>query len=217
MNATPRFPQGPYGITPEWDDTGRLLDAIRLAALGGMAALQWRRKHVDAGQGLAQARRVLAHCRELGVLCIINDDWRLAAMIDADGVHVGRDDGSVAQARLALGDGKVIGSSCYDSLARATQAMQAGADYVAFGAVYPSRIKPDAVRAPLDVITEARALADAGAQDGCRVAICAIGGITPENAAAVVTAGADSLAMINGLFDAPDIRAAAAHCRALFS
>ncbi|MFA5522147.1 MAG: thiamine phosphate synthase [Castellaniella sp.] len=218
MTDSIRFPRGLYGITPEWDDTDRLLHAIDQAARGGMVALQWRRKHLDAAQGLAQARRIQDHCRQLGVLCIINDDWRLAAMIDADGVHVGRDDGTIADARLALGDDRIVGSSCYSDIERARQAIDAGVDYIAFGAVYPSPIKPDAVRVPLEVITQARALVENITPAGeRRVAICAIGGITPGNAAPVVAAGADSLALISGLFEAPDIRAAAAACQALYA
>src|SRR5690554_4785913 len=103
MNSILRFPQGVYGITPEWDDTDRLIAAIEDAAKGGISALQWRRKTVSTEDRIRQARRVRQSCAELGVLCIINDDWRLAAMIDADGVHLGRDDGSIAQARIALG------------------------------------------------------------------------------------------------------------------
>src|SRR3546814_20635047 len=118
MSLLLRFPKGLYGVTPEWDDTDKLLAAIRAAAAGGMAALQWRRKTATAQEGLAQVRQVAALCRELGLTCIVNDDWRLAALIDADGVHLGREDGSMAQARLALGRseersvGKEGGSRC---------------------------------------------------------------------------------------------------------
>src|SRR3546814_8633050 len=101
-----------------------------------MAALQWRRKTATAQEGLAQVRQVAALCRELGLTCIVNDDWRLAALIDADGVHLGREDGSLAQARLALGSEKIIGVSCYDEPALAAQALKADVDYIAFGAMY---------------------------------------------------------------------------------
>src|SRR5690606_26462723 len=102
MNAL-RFPKGLYGITPEWDDTDRLLQAIEAAARGGMTALQWRRKTIAPHARLPQARQVADLCRAHHIVCIINDDWRLAAAIDADGVHLGRDDGSLADARVALG------------------------------------------------------------------------------------------------------------------
>lgn len=219
MNSLLRFPQGLYGVTPEWDDTERLISAIEQAARGGMTALQWRRKTARPDDGIVQARRVRERCQELGVLYIVNDDWRLATIIDADGVHLGRDDSSIAQARTALGADKLIGCSCYDDLDLARQAMDNGADYIAFGAVYPSSIKPNAVRASLDVVRAGRDLADtraAASPHSRRVAVVAIGGITPDNAAPVIQAGADSIALISGLFDAPDIQAAASYCQTLF-
>ncbi|HWL30122.1 MAG TPA: thiamine phosphate synthase, partial [Burkholderiaceae bacterium] len=112
MRIRTRFPSGLYGVTPEWDDTDRLLAAIDDAAEGGMVALQWRRKTIAPEARLVQVRRVAERCHKLGLLLIINDDWRLAALIDADGVHLGREDGSLAQARLALGSDKIIGCSC---------------------------------------------------------------------------------------------------------
>lgn len=220
MTSSLRFPQGLYGITPEWDDTDRLLAAIEQAARGGMTALQWRRKTAGPQDGMVQARMIRERCRELGVVFIVNDDWRLATIIDADGVHLGRDDSSIAKARTALGSDKLIGSSCYDDIALARQAIDNDADYIAFGAVYPSTVKPDAVKAGLDIIRAGRELATsrmAGQAGGKRVAVVAIGGITPDNAAPVVDAGADSIALITGLFDAPDIHDAAHRCRTLFS
>lgn len=220
MTPILRFPQGLYGITPEWDDTERLITAIEQAAQGGMTALQWRRKTASPDDAIIQARQVRQRCQELGVLYIVNDDWRLATIIDADGVHLGRHDSSVAQARIALGADKLIGCSCYDDLDLARQAIDNGADYIAFGAVYPSSIKPDAVRASLDVVRAGRELADtraAASPQNSRVAVVAIGGITPDNASPVIQAGADSIALISGLFDAPDIRAAASLCRAMFN
>lgn len=219
MTSHLRFPQGLYGITPEWEDTQRLIAAIEQAADGGMTALQWRRKTADPREGMIQARLVRERCRELGVLCIVNDDWRLATIIDADGVHLGKDDGNIAQVRTALGADKLIGSSCYDNLDRARQAIEGGVDYIAFGAVYPSSIKPEAVHAGPDVIRAGRELAEAHGRrsaDQTRPAVVAIGGITPDNAAAIIQAGADSIALITGLFGAADIRAAASRCQALF-
>jgi len=220
---TPRFPRGLYGVTPDWADTDRLLAAIELAHAGGMTALQWRRKH-GAPAGLrvqAQAARDL--CLRLGLALIINDDWRLAADLDADGAHLGLEDGSIAQARLALGAGKLIGCSCYDRPELAARRLREGADYIAFGAMYPSSVKPDAVRATLDHVRDGRRLAEGRAADGPageirhpRAAVVAIGGITPGNAAPVIRAGADSIAVISALFEADDIRAAAQRCTALF-
>jgi len=215
-----RFPRGLYGITPEWDDNDRLFEAIRAATRGGMRALQWRRKVAPlAGQAgqqrlVEQARAVVALCRELNVLSIINDDWRLALDIHADGVHLGRDDGDVAIVRQRLGSAKLIGVSCYNEIERARAALAAGADYVAFGAVYPSSTKPSAVHAPLTRLAEARALTHALPEP--RAAVVAIGGITPANAAPVVEAGVDAIALISGLFEADNVEAAARRCVRLF-
>jgi len=215
MTTSLRFPRGLYGITPEWDDTDRLLQAISQAAAGGMTALQWRRKTVAAAQRVAQARAVVDLCRTLGVVSIINDDWRLAALVDADGAHLGRDDGSLAEARVALED-KIIGCSCYNQPALAAQALKAGADYVAFGAMYSSSVKPDAVHATLEDIEQGRMLVES-TRERPRAAVVAIGGIGADNAAPVIHAGADSIAVISSLFGAADIRAQAQRCAALFS
>ena len=216
MNASLRFPKGLYGVTPEWDDTDRLLDAISAAADGGMTALQWRRKTIDADAGLAQARRVAERCQKEGLLFIVNDDWRLASLIDADGVHLGREDGGVAEARLALGPGKIIGCSCYNQPKLAVEAIEADVDYVAFGAMFASSVKPDAVRASLDDIRQGRAIVETG-NVGSRAAVVAIGGITAHNAGDVIDAGADSIAVISGLFESRDIRDTAARFAALFA
>ncbi|WP_241052281.1 thiamine phosphate synthase [Achromobacter xylosoxidans] len=210
-----RFPAGLYGVTPEWDDTERLMRAVRQAAEGGMRALQLRRKDVPDAVRAEQARALAPLCRELGVVFLINDDWRLALEVGADGAHVGRDDDSLARIRAEAGPDLILGGSSYDDLARARELLDAGADYIAFGAMFPSRVKPDTVRAPLSVLTEARALVEE--RDAPRPAVVAIGGITPENAAQVAAAGADSIAVITGLFEAPAIRAAAMACAAPYS
>ncbi|HUH40660.1 MAG TPA: thiamine phosphate synthase [Castellaniella sp.] len=211
---TLRFPRGLYGITPDWSDTDRMLAAVEQAHEGGMVALQWRRKQGTPAERHAQLLRLREHTLALGLLLIVNDDWRLAADVDADGVHMGRDDGSISQARLTLGSDKIIGCSCYDQPALAALRLGQDADYIAFGAVYPSQIKPDAARATLDHIREGRRIAKA--RDP-RAAIVAIGGITPDNAAPLIQAGTDSLAVISALFEAPDIRLAAAQFAALFA
>lgn len=215
MNNTLRFPRGLYGVSPEWEDTQRMLDAIDAAAAGGMKAFQWRRKTATPEQGVEQARQVVERCRGLRVISIINDDWRLAALVDADGVHLGRDDGSLAEARVALGPDRIIGCSCYNEPALAERALLADVDYVAFGAVYPSSVKPEAVRATLDHLRIARARVEA--IEAPRPAVVAIGGITPDNARPIVEAGADSIAVISGVFLAPDIEAAARRCAELFT
>lgn len=184
--------RGLYAITPERTERTLLRRQVAQALEGGIALLQYRRK---AAQDAGEARELATLCRRSGVPFIVNDDLELALACGADGLHLGRDDGDIAAARAKLGD-KVLGVSCYDSLAAARAAVAAGADYVAFGSVFASPTKPGAVRAPLSIFAEARALG---------VPLAAIGGITLENAPQVLSAGADALAVISDLFDAPDI------------
>ena len=187
--------RGLYAITPDGSDQTRLLDQVYDALDGGLAALQYRSKQLPPWQKLGHAKAFAALCRTKGVPFIVNDDVEIALAAGADGVHLGRDDGDIAAARLKL-RGKLLGVSCYDSLEAARAAVTAGADYVAFGSVFASPTKPSALRAPLALFDEARSLG---------VPLVAIGGITLENASQVLKAGADALAVISDLFDAPDI------------
>ncbi|MFP5408370.1 MAG: thiamine phosphate synthase [Gammaproteobacteria bacterium] len=204
----PDFPGGLYAITSATPDTERLLTQVEAALTGGAAAVQYRDKSDDVARRHEQASELVALCRRFGVPLIVNDDLRLADLADADGVHLGRDDGSVREARIILGKGKLIGASCYQDLALAQAAQDAGADYVAFGSFFPSPTKPAAARAGVTLLREAaRAL---------RLPIVAIGGITAANAAPLLDAGADSLAVLSALFDAHDPRAAAHALNQLF-
>ncbi len=199
---------GVYGLTPEWDDTDRLLDALGQAVRGGLQALQLRRKLATPAVRLAQARALRAACDRHGVTFIVNDDAQLALDVQADGVHLGREDGDADTVRRLVAAGLQVGVSCYDDLDRVRAALDAGATSVAMGAVYVSPTKPGAVRVPLETIRAARRLCEQ-AGGPLRASVVAIGGITPGNAAPVAAAGADALALISGLFDAPDIEAAA--------
>jgi thiamine-phosphate pyrophosphorylase len=184
--------RGLYAITPEHTERAMLRQQVAQALEGGIAMLQYRRK---GAQDAGEARELAALCRRSGVSFIVNDDLALALACGADGVHLGREDGDIAAARMKLA-GKVLGVSCYDSLDAARAAVAAGADYIAFGSVFASPTKPSAVRAPHRLFAEARALG---------VPLAAIGGITLENAPQLLSAGADALAVISDLFDAPDI------------
>ena len=199
--------KGLYLITPDEPDNTRLL--ARVAPLLPFAScLQYRNKRADTALREQQALALRSLCHDAGMPLVINDDAALAAKIGADGVHLGEHDGDVAAARALLGDAAIIGVSCYDELVRAEIAARAGADYVAFGAFFPSPTKPHARRA-------SPALLQAAARFGLpRVAI---GGITPDNARSLIAAGADLIAVISGVFEAADPVAAAQAYRACFT
>ncbi len=198
--------RGLYLITPDEPDTGRLLDRVR-AVLGQAALLQYRNKVADAALRQRQMAALLPLCRAAGVPLVANDDADLAIAVGADGVHLGEDDGDPAAVRARLGANAIVGVSCYDDLARARAAAAAGASYVAFGAFFPSTTKPDARRATPGLLRDSAAFG---------LPRVAIGGITPDNARDVIAAGADLVAVISGVFDAPDPVAAAAAYRRCF-
>lgn len=192
---------GLYAITPECDDTARLLQIVEQALKGGARLVQYRSKQADAALRHEQASELLALCRRFHVPLIINDDLRLADLTGADGVHLGREDGGIREARMLLGPGKIIGISCYDDLQLALDAENQGADYVAFGSFFPSPTKPGALAAPLALLHEAKR--------SLHLPVVAIGGITPDNVGPLVEAGADAVAVISALFDDSDIQACA--------
>ena len=202
------FPGGIYAITFETADTGHLLEQIEAALVGGVAAVQYRDKSADVARRHEQASELASLCHQFGVPLIINDDLRLADLCEADGIHLGRDDGSLREARIILGKGKLIGASCYQSLDLALVAQAAGADYVAFGSFFPSPTKPVAERADVALLRAATPV--------IHLPVVAIGGITLANAPQLLDAGADSLAVLSALFDAADIRAAAHNLNHLF-
>lgn len=192
--------RGLYAITPDEPDADRLLARVEPVLAAGPALLQYRNKGADAALRRRQARLLLTLCRMHRVPLIVNDDWRLAAEIGADGAHLGGDDGDLREAHAALGDNALLGASCYDSFDRARRAAEAGARYVAFGAFHASGTKPLARRADIRLLHESA---------GLGLPRAAIGGITPDNARPLIDAGADLIAVIGGLFDAPDPRSAA--------
>jgi len=193
---------GLYALTPDLADTAALSARTDLALSGGASAIQYRNKDASAELRLQQATSLRALCSARGAIFIVNDDVELARAVGADGVHLGRDDASVAAARARLGPAAIVGVSCYDELARAEAAIAAGSDYIAFGSFYPSRVKPNAVRPSLRLITEAKARWP-------EISIVAIGGINAANATPLIAAGADAVAVISALYDAPDVLLAA--------
>lgn len=186
-----------------------LLGKVEQALSGGAAIVQYRDKSADAARREQEAQALQALCRQHHALFIINDDVALAKAVQADGVHVGKDDAALIAARDYLGSSAIIGVSCYNRLELARQAAQQGADYIAFGSFFPSQVKPDAPRATLELLREARS------QLGS-LPICTIGGITLATAPSLLANGADMLAVISDVFNTPDIAGQAGLYAGLF-
>jgi thiamine-phosphate pyrophosphorylase len=206
--AAARRVRGLYALTPDEDDTVRLVALVRAALAGGVGAVQYRNKTADATLRRTQVEALLALTRPARVPLLVNDDLELAIASGADGVHLGAADGDLAAARRRLPAHALLGASCYERMALAHAAVAAGADYVAFGSVFASPTKPAAVRAPLSLLAEAKQMLAAN--------VVAIGGITLASAPAAIAAGADALAVITDLFAAPDVAARARAYRQLF-
>lgn len=201
--------QGLYLVTPNWDDTAKLLAVTEQALKAGVTLLQYRHKDADAALRLEQATALLALCRRYQLPFIINDYTELCVQIGADGVHLGGTDASVAEIRAQLGPDAIIGSSCYGDMPRALAAQAAGASYVAFGGFYPSRVKKYAVTTQPDIVLQAAGV--------ITVPVVVIGGMTPENAAPLVARGADMVAAISSVYLAEDTAAAVGQFRALYA
>jgi thiamine-phosphate pyrophosphorylase len=202
--------RGLYAITQDEADTGKLVAAVESALRGGATMVQYRNKTADAATRRAQAAALVACCKSKGVPLIVNDDAKLAVEVDADGAHLGAEDGDLASARKILGPERWLGASCYNRMELAESALEAGADYVAFGSFFASATKPGAVHASPDLIAAIK-------RKKPRVRVAAIGGITPANAPSLVAAGVDWLCVISALFDTPDIEAAAHGFSRLFA
>lgn len=200
--------RGLYAVTPDWPDTDRLAAAVRDSIAGGAVLIQYRNKAADQRLKLRQAGILQAVCNACRIPLVINDDLATALEVGAAGVHIGRDDGSAAAIRAALGTGRLLGVSCYNQIRRVDEAVASGADIVGIGSMYASATKPAAIRADLGLLREA----------GWRgVTVAAIGGITLDKAPELVRAGADLLAVVSDLFDSPDIAARAADYARLFA
>jgi len=200
---------GLYAIADtQYLDDARLLSAVAEAIAGGARLIQYRDKKHAAEDRARQAIELASLCRQHSALFIINDNVELAKQVQAAGVHLGREDVSPATARTRLGPQAIIGVSCYNELARAETAQAQGADYIAFGRFFSSRTKPQAVQASPELLREAK--------KRLRIPIVAIGGITPENGASLIAAGADALAVIEGVFGQADVRSAATRYSRLF-
>ena len=200
--------KGLYAITPDEIDTAELVRKTRLVLQGGATVLQYRNKLADVDLQLEHAHALRQLTREFSTTFIVNDNAQLAQQVDADGVHLGGEDGTVAIARQMIGKEKIIGVSCYNRAPLASEAELQGVDYIAFGAFFPSSTKPNAIKAGTDLLRWSR--------QHLKVPVVAIGGITLQNAPLLINAGADALAVISAIFDAKDIQLTATQFSTLF-
>ena len=201
--------QGLYLVTPNWDDTEKLLAVTEQALKAGVALLQYRHKDASAALRREQGGALRELCHKYSVPFLVNDHVALCRELGADGVHLGGTDAALAEVRASLGPNKLIGASCYGELARAQAAQAAGASYVAFGGFYPSLVKKyDFVTRP-ELLDQARAV--------IRVPTVVIGGMTPPKAAPLVARGADMVAAITSVYQADSVARAVHAFAALFS
>lgn len=200
--------QGLYAVTPDINDTELLCQMVTAALQGGADVVQYRNKLADKHLQFLQASALLSICQQNDTPFIVNDDVLLAKTINADGVHLGADDGEIATARSILGVDKIIGASCYNQILLAENAVAQGATYVAFGACFTSGTKPNAPPASLSLFKEAKKL---------NLPMVAIGGITLQNAHLLKDAGATTIAVVNALFASENIAQTAAQFKQLFN
>ena len=198
MNQLAKKPlRGLYVITDETlIPQNQFSESVEQALRGGARIIQYRDKSNDIIKRMQQATALKKLCNNYHATFIINDDVELALQIDADGVHIGDQDTTLASARRILGN-KIIGVSCYNQLDMAVRAEKNGADYIAFGSFFPSNIKPHAMRADIPLLTRAK--------QELKIPVCSIGGITLHNALALLEAGADMIAVITDIFAAENI------------
>ena len=202
--------EGLYAITDSvlMPNDNELLDRIEAALRGGTRIVQYRDKSDDSTKRLRQAKALIDLCNQFDVPLLINDDAHLAKTSGAAGVHLGQSDGLLTEARELLGQDAIIGITCHDSLAFALEGQKAGADYVAYGAFYASKTKPNASPAPLSLLAESKTQ--------IKLPTVAIGGITVDNAAQTLAAGADMLAVVHSLLAAEDVEQQARRFSQLF-
>ena len=189
-----------------------LVPAVAAAIQGGANMVQYRNKYATRDRKLWEVQDLITLCRPLGIPLIVNDDIEIALESGADGVHLGGEDGSIKAEREKLGEKAIIGASCYDSIESAIQAAADGASYLAFGRFFPSQTKPDAVTAPIEIIEQIKI--ELGSR--ANLPIIAIGGINQQNAASLIKAGADMVAVVNAVLGAENIEKASREISTLF-
>lgn len=189
-------------------DEAKLLEKVGQVLAGGCRVLQYRDKSNNKEKRLHQAKQLRAICRQTSTVFIINDDAELAMQVNADGVHCGRNDAAISETK-SLYPGLLIGASCYNSLQRARQVAEEGADYLAFGRFFSSQTKPEAAAADINILQQAKQKFDQP--------LVAIGGVMPENAGILISCGASAVAVIGGVFSATDPYLSSQKISALFN
>ncbi|MDZ4297994.1 MAG: thiamine phosphate synthase [Moraxellaceae bacterium] len=196
-SATHHKISGLYAITDHALLGDQLVSAVTAAIEGGARIIQYRDKSQDHTRRLREANALRQLCQQHELPLLINDDVELALAVNADGVHLGQQDGGIAAARARLGATAIIGVTCHNRIDFAEQATAQGASYLAFGAIYPSQSKPQALRCPLAILRQAK--------QQFNLPLVAIGGISADNIAPVIAAGASACAVIANLWQSVDI------------
>ena len=193
--------KGLYAVTPDEKNLYTLSSKVESCIRGGARLIQYRSKGLSKTEQNKQAREIKMVCDRYKVPLIINDNVELCRIINANGVHLGEDDDSLEKARLVLGPSKIIGVSCYNSIDRVRKAVDRGATYIALGACFPSKTKPHAPTASLDLIDLVL--------KNFKIPVVAIGGINLENIELLTNKGISCVALINSLFKGKDIEGTA--------
>lgn len=201
--------KGLYIVTPDWDDTARMVEVTEKALKGGAEIVQYRHKTATPELRKEQAKALQALCRRYGKPFIINDYVDLCLELDTDGIHVGGTDAPVKKVRAAVGPGKIVGASCYGDIELARKATRDGASYVAFGGFYPSRVKKYPVTTPQNIVSDWK-------KEMPSMPVCVIGGMNVDNATPLVNLGADMVAVVSGVYFQEDPEKVAGQFAALF-
>ena len=201
---------GLYAITDaSVSDSQKIIVSVEQALRGGANVIQFRDKSSNQKQRLEICLALRRLTKQFNAVFIINDDIKLTLLTKADGIHLGQNDSSLTEARNQLGEKTIIGISCYNRFDLAELATKEGANYIAFGRFFPSRTKPNTETAEIKLIQQAKQELD--------IPVVAIGGITAKNGGALIGAGADMLAVVDGIFGQTNIEAATKDYQALFT
>jgi thiamine-phosphate pyrophosphorylase len=192
MKMTSNIINGIYAITPDWEDTRQLIIKTEELLSNKINLLQYRNKKANKQLRMTQAKELQALCHHYQVPFIINDDFELCGILEADGIHLGKDDITIEEVRDKLGNKIIVGVSCYNDAERVNEMMASSCDYIALGACFPTKTKPNAPHASLNLLEHVVEISIKP--------VVAIGGINLDNCSPVINSGVDAIAMINALY-----------------